>query len=214
MVGSCHLRNLGTLRSWWHDERVDKGYKMNLKIICKSGGATGADNVFGRCAEAVDHDVWHYTFDDHDARCNSGILKVLTPTELQQADTFLLRANKSLNRTFPAQSEFVNNLLRRDYWQVRETYAVYAVAKLDDQHHMPQGGTAWAVQMAVDLRVPNIFLFDQISNHWHQYLYSLHGWEILLPIDVIKPKLQSIYTGIGTRNLTAKGYTAIEQLYK
>ncbi|HYT46493.1 MAG TPA: hypothetical protein VEP90_29455 [Methylomirabilota bacterium] len=187
---------------------------MNLKILCKSGGAQGADTVFGRCAEAAGHEVWHYTFDDHNAHADNGILKFLTPTELMQADAFLLRANKSLKRTFPAKSLFVNNLLRRDYWQVRETYAVYAVAMLEDQHHMPTGGSAWAIQMAVDLRVPDIFLFDQLSNHWYQYLYSLHGWEILLPIDVIKPKFQSIYTGIGTRGLTAKGYAAIEELYK
>jgi len=177
--------------------------------ILNSGGADGADSVFGECAKLIGHEVRHYAFQGMQSKCSD--LKILNPGELYQADQFLDNANVTLKRRFPGRSEYVNNLLRRDYWQVKDTKAVFAVAPLEK--NMVKGGTGWAVQMAIDLRVPTLYLFDLNTDNWHQWFYSLNAWEIVLGLDIIRPDHFSVYTGIGSRDLTKQGEWAIEWLY-
>ena len=178
--------------------------------ILNSGGAKGADTQFGICAKAAGHEVRHYTFPNGHGHVEDVV--VLTKEQLLQADTYLYRANSTLKRQFPSKNEFVNNLLRRNYWQVRDTKAVFAVAWLEKKE--VAGGTAWAVQMAKDLRIPTIYLFDMLSNIWHQWFYSMNDWEYTTSLDIKKPREFSVYTGIGSRDLSVKGKEAIEELYK
>ena len=182
---------------------------MGMMSVCNSGGADGADATFGLYAKQIKHQVNHFAFRGMKSKCEDIVL--LDPINLRIADPYLLQANKTLKRQFPCRSEYVNNLLRRNYWQVRDTNAVFAAAPLNN--NMVEGGTAWAVQMALDMHVPILYIFDLTTNKWHQWLYSMGKWEYLLPNEVFKPDNFSVYTGIGSRELTFEGYDAIKWLY-
>ena len=99
--------------------------------ICLSGGAVGADTTFGNCAESVGHTVVHYVFHGMRTKCKNGLIFV-EQENLLKADPYLKQANKILKRRFPTSSGYVNNLLRRNYYQVKETKRVYAVSSISD----------------------------------------------------------------------------------
>lgn len=184
-----------------------------VENICYSGGAVGADQVFGECAAKAGHKVVHFTFDGHKSAV---VGHFLTNEELRTADFELKEANKMLRRTFPTKNEYVNNLLRRNYFQIRNASKIYAVTSLDDRG-IPYGGTAWAVVMGIlGQKINEVYVFDQADNNWYQYCgYAAYkdGFEWnKKSMDVPRPL--GHYAGIGTRELTDNGRKAIEDLYK
>ncbi len=184
-----------------------------MSAILNSGGAIGADTLFGECAERVGHEVRHYAFEGMKTEWGCH-LKTLNAANLYQADEYLVQANKTLKRHFPTRSEYVNNLLRRNYYQIKDTKIIYVVAPLADDNKIVQGGTGWAVQMAVDRMVLLIYLFDLKSNKWYEYFHAGNIFEYILFVDIIKPvDLQCVYTGIGSRELNSDGKKAIKELY-
>src|SRR5687768_14520855 len=92
--------------------------------ICYSGGASGSDKFWGRLAAVAGHEVCHYSFAGHGGP--GGSVK-LTQEQLEQADPHLLKANETLGRRFPTYKHFVDNLLRRNWWQIKDTDAVYGI---------------------------------------------------------------------------------------
>lgn len=180
--------------------------------ICLSGGAEGADTAWGEAAKAAGHDVRHYVF--------GGINKkhayprfYLNWCELLQAEPHLKKANETLKRgNFPYKSEYVINLLRRNYWQVKNTERVYAVAPLDLNKQQVRGGTGWAVQMAIDLGVPEIYVFDTVKSMWFTYVWKPYDCFAVNPS--MPPKPHGRYTGIGSREITEAGLAAIKQVYQ
>jgi len=119
--------------------------------------------------------------------------------ESLKADAILHKANEKLKRRFPSSNNFVNSLLRRNYWQVKNSSAIYAISIIKD--NIVQGGTGWACQMAIDLK-KDLFVFDQQKNNW--YFWNTYCFE---KIDT--PILTENFAGIGTRNLTENGKKAI-----
>jgi hypothetical protein len=120
-------------------------------------------------------------------------------------------------RTYPSSNTIVNDLLRRNFYQVRWSDSVYAVSqfKIDGSLLKIDGGTAWACQMYVDrfiydqepMDLCNLYLYDQGSNKW--YKWRREWSEIDRP-----PTPTGIYAGIGSRKLTADGARAIDDLYQ
>ncbi|RYD66780.1 MAG: hypothetical protein EOP83_04160 [Verrucomicrobiaceae bacterium] len=178
--------------------------------ICLSGGAEGADLQFGMCAGAMGHMVVHYSFAGHRTQAPAAELVVLGPEQLAEADPHLIRACQTLGRATPFHKPWVINLLRRNYFQIKDTESVYAVADLIQGKI--DGGTAWAAQMFID-RFPAgealpLYLFDQIEGVWTQWM----GNEFLI-IDGNPghpPPPKGVWTGIGTsKNLRPNGKQAI-----
>ena len=182
--------------------------------ILLSGGASGADTEFGKAAHKAGHQVIHWSFNGHKVKLKNDVY-ALTDDQLKEADPCIIRANTSLLRTFPGKSEHTNNLIRRNYYQVRWSQSVYAVGNLGDKSMMKvEGGTAWAIQMYADRfmydREPfdscYLYLFDQKSNKWLQWNRM---WK-----EIEKPPFPSgVYAGIGSRELTDAGLAAINSLY-
>lgn len=186
--------------------------KQKSHNVCLSGGTEGADTVFGEEAVRVGHEVYHFSFlDHHAAESNKEGIYRLSPLQLKEADPFLLKANKTLKRRFPTSHVYIDNLLRRNYWQIRTTERVYAVASFGaDTNKIVVGGTAWAVQMAIDKGVSEIYLFDQIQrNCW--FMWYENGFEYIHEAEVPFP--HGRYTGIGSRELNETGISAIKSLY-
>lgn len=174
--------------------------------ICLSGGADGADTAWGNKAKAMGHKVSHFTFKGHKGSKGPDAV-IIDPADLVLADPTMTLVNKVLKRSFPAHSEFVTNLLRRNYFQVRDTNAVYSIAGIDGQSVF--GGTAWAVE-AYKILYPNsdrLYVYDERQDHWF-------GWTQLYwsPIEP-PPEPQGRWTGIGSREIGPKSLAAIESIF-
>lgn len=185
-------------------------YKGNLLL---SGGASGSDTVWGLFALALKHDVIHWSFKEH--KCDEYSKSrsvILDQNQLDQADDALKKANRSLKRRFPASNQYTNNLLRRNFYQVRWASHLYGIGMFESSG-LVKGGTAWAVQMFIDRMHTEgkelyLWFFDQEHKKW--FTYHKGNWsEIRTP-----PVPSGVYAGIGTRDITEDGEMAIENLYE
>jgi hypothetical protein len=184
--------------------------KSEMINRCRSGGAKGADTLFGDLALAAGHEVIHWSFQGHYSTRPDNTIQ-LNAFSLSKADIHLIEANKTINRKFPTRSEYVNNLLRRNYYQVLGADRVYASCAFDDMK--PRGGTAWALVMAINLGVPEIYNFDWVSGNWYQWgRYADEGWD-LIDFSLI-PRPHGEYAGIGSSELPENGAAAIRSLYE
>lgn len=181
--------------------------------LCLSGGAIGADLQWGSAALLAGHGVIHWSFEKHKLRNvpkeQIDNIVFVTQDELDKADELLVTANDFVQRTFPTKSEYVNNLLRRDWLQVRDASSCYAVSEIKDGK--VQGGTAWATALFVQKHEFNacpVYVFCQIAESWHEW--SGIGWKAI----VKPPKPVDIYAGIGTRKIIEIGSNAIVEAYK
>jgi len=175
--------------------------------ICLSGGADGADSVWGMTAGLAGHKVIHWVFQSQKTNVPDDDIVVLSDSQLDLADNALIRANATLKRNYPPMSKYTKQLLQRNWYQVKDSTAVYAVSNLINGN--VEGGTAWATQMFIDIHGANndlpLWLFDMITNQWYQWQ---SGWTRV--IDVPKPT--DIWAGIGKRKLTKEGKDAIKTL--
>ena len=189
--------------------------------ICLSGGAEGSDLQFGMVAGTIGHTVYHFSFSGHKSKAPQNEIVVLTQDQLNEADSHLVIASKDLKRYWPPKKHFVRNLLRRNWFQVRDSNACYAVSRLLQQPFAQQmpidtiveasvaGGTAWAVSIFIakhNGEACNCFVFDQDLCYW--FKWNGNGWRRIYE----PPKPSGIWTGIGTRELNSMGKLAIRVL--
>ncbi|RYY12220.1 MAG: hypothetical protein EON55_12740 [Alphaproteobacteria bacterium] len=180
--------------------------------ILISGGADGSDQQWGMCAGMAGHQVIHFGFPGHGMKVPKPEQVRLTLEQLAEADPFVIRANRTLGRTFPGSSDYSNNLLRRNYYAQRDTQSLYAVIAGFDEHRRVLGGTAWAIQMFVDRHDDGpcpVYVFDQSQDGWFTYLGAEEWERIERP-----PTPTGVWTGIGcrARGLLANGKAAIRDL--
>jgi len=177
--------------------------------ICHTGGCKGADQIFGEVAFARGDTVYNYSFLNHHIPANvKGHIVRLNAVGLAEADHHLRLANKQLKRGyFPYPVEYTNNLLRRNYYQVKKTQRIYAVSYLDEFQNVG-GGTGWAVTMGINLGVKEVYVFDWKQDKWFEYVF-LNTWQETTP-----PTPHGDYTGIGSHDLPQNGAAAIRALYE
>lgn len=185
---------------------MDSEPQVNLENLCMSGGAPGSDEQWGMMAGRLGHKVLHWSFEGHRTAVPEGDRVQLSQVLLNQADVALARANVSLGRHWPSRNPDTNNLLRRNWYQVKDTRAVYAVGVMEAGHRI-KGGSAWAIQMYMDR-----FLIDGEDINQCQ-LYFCHQptgvwweWRGKWSMRINAPPVpKGIWTGIGTRDLTSDG---------
>jgi hypothetical protein len=182
--------------------------------VCLSGGAEGADLQWGMTAGMAGHTVVHWSFAKHAAKSEAPVNEVVVlPQEmLNQADPYCERAAKTLGRYFPSHKPWIANLLRRNWYQVRDAERVYAVATIDNKG-IVSGGTAWAVQMFIDRfdgGPCEAYVFDQKDECWYVWVGKAKlGWNHL---PEGPPVPHGVWAGIGSRDLLASGKAAIRAL--
>lgn len=171
--------------------------------VLHSGGALGSDitwEIIGRRFGLTEFN--HYFIEGY--KTPKGNASVVISDKLKGIiDDDLKRANKTLKRKYPTSSAYVNSLLRRNWFQVNKSEAIFAISKIEDG--LVSGGTGWASQMAIDKGMP-VFVYCQKSKLW----YSREGgrW-----IESGIPKLTRNFAGIGTREISEEGIKAIEDVY-
>lgn len=182
-----------------------------MKAICNSGGAPGADTVFGELAELAGHEVHHYSFLNHKSACRH--LIILNEFQLSEANEPLKEANKILKRRYPTRSWYVNNLLKRNYFQIKDSNRIYAVTPLIDS--LPSGGTGWAVTMGILRGINSVYVYDVNTHSWWHYECFHRESNVMewAEMDIPPPKPFGLYAGIGSHELTSEGEQAIRELY-
>jgi len=167
------------------------------KKICYSGGAKGSDYYWGEASKILGFEVFHYF---HGSRTPYGNIEVHTVL-YDEGVEMVHRANKSLHR----RPENFMNLLARNWAQVKNAEAIFAIATLATPSTV-SGGTGWAVQMAIDENKP-VYLFDQNCNYWLSFNYDSRVFE-----RCPNPQLTNHFAGIGTREINENGKDAIRQI--
>jgi len=155
-------------------------------ILC-SGGAAGADVYWGDIASQFNHDVIHFSFDGHKSTATNSTIYKLSTEELLIADEEIKKANVILKRRIPIHKHWLYNLLRRNWYQVRDAETIYAVgyviggarirdlstlflaeknpAKKNEDFLCVSGGTSWAIAMFCNRKINgNIYFYDQNRN--------------------------------------------------
>ena len=174
---------------------------MNLvDYINHSGGAHGADSAWDEIGfeYGMVRNNHYYAQGEKTPKGNIA----LTREQLLEADPYLSEANKTLQRRFPAKSEYVNNLLRRNWFQVKNAEAVFAISTITN--NKVDGGTGWAVHMDIAVGKP-VFVFDQLKKKWFTYDNGF--------VECDVPTLTKNFAGIGTREINDDGRNAIKQVY-
>jgi hypothetical protein len=166
-----------------------------------SGGAIGADTVWDKIGKEFGMvNNKHYYFEGFKTPSGNTAIPVSLKNE---ADEKLNAANKTLGRKFPTSKEYVDNLLRRNWWQVKNSDAVFAISSITD--NKVNGGTGWAVHMAIAENKP-VYVFDQIQGKWFT-------WQNNAFIETSTPTLTKNFAGIGTRGINEQGKQAIRDVY-
>jgi hypothetical protein len=175
-----------------------------MSYICHSGGCPGADMEWENEGNKYGVKTIAYSFGGHKQEGQNR--EILSAEQLNEGFEHVLIANKAMKRYPQGQARYIQNLLARNWFQVKNAESIFAVGKFLDKKKV-SGGTGWAVQMAIDNQKPT-FVFDQEGNKWNKFNYALGEFEV---IDYI-PKLTENFAGVGTREINDKGIVAIEKI--
>lgn len=180
-----------------------------MSYTCHSGGALGSDIEWENECNKYGIKTIAYSFYKHNHVSKNP--KVLTEDELKEGYQAVLRANKILKRNCEYTSQYVKNLLSRNWFQIKNSEAVFAIINKFMTKDIVSGGTGWAIQMAVDCDKPIfVFLQNTMGGEWFQYM-PLVGFE---KFNGSVPCLYENFAGIGTREINEHGKSAIKNLLK
>jgi len=165
-----------------------------------SGGALGADSIWddeGRKVGVVNHQ--HYYYGNKTPKGNV----LLTKEQLQEGIAEMRKAAVVLGKN-PQKTETIN-LLARNWFQVKNSEQIVAVAPISEDMKTVEGGTGWAVAMG-QANNREIHVFNQKDNNWYT-------WNGQMFVQSAVPVLKKNFAGIGTRQITEQGKQAIRDVY-
>ena len=181
--------------------------KLVNQYICYSGGAEGADAYFEFFAKKFNIQVVAFSYKTK--YHNSENKYELSHEQFKEGVQQVYIANQVLKRS---KINKYLHFLARNWFQVKNADEVFAVACLKEVNGCLQvkGGTAWAVQMAIDAK-KNIYVFNQETAQWLYYDYYYLKFK---PLNKTVKITTHHFAGIGTRALNFFGMQAIEDLFK
>lgn len=207
-------------------ENLDAYLKQDDPYTLHSGGATGADTVWGQIGKQFgisEENQMHYKTAD----MPNGNTQI-TEQDYKEGKK---EAAKAANRMFGYDKPEVSmGLLIRNWSQVKYSDAVYAVGRLvpagENAFHDNKkedtriaknptvtGGTGYAVNMAILNNKP-VYVYNQYDHPtypkgWYKYDSNINDY---VPTDT--PTLTRHFAGIGTRNINEDGEKAIQDAYE
>lgn len=183
-----------------------------------SGGCPGSDMEWENQGLPYGVKTIAYSFGNH-VQYGKNQCK-LTQEQLNEGYEKCKIAAETLKRPWKyiENKPYVKNLLARNWFQVKGADCVFAIGKfVKNSTTLVDGGTGWAVQMAVDNYVP-IYFFEQNVNSWFSFDYctDIDGAQRerqFIPCLCL-PTLTPNFAGIGTREINENGKRAIADVYK
>ena len=177
---------------------------MNTKdYILFSGGARGAEAVFGSNAERLGIEEVNFTFEGHSIARVRGI-RVLNHEELEKGDVSLTYISKLLNRNY-TRTEVFRKILQSIWYQINNGQEIYVVGQIQEDNTV-RGGTGWGAEFAKLCNKP-LYVFDQEQDGW--FVWGEDKW-----VAEAKPRIQHThFTGTGTRLLQDNSEKAIAELF-
>ena len=177
------------------------------QITNHSGGAIGSDtqwDTIGREYGMLNNK--HYY---HGQKTPNGNTEITT-AQFEEGKQKVLLANRTLNR----KPDNYMNLLARNWIQVKNADAIFAIGTIMENRKMVDGGTGWAVQMAIDSGKP-VYVFDQNKKAWFSWEGSASDISSVMFEQLAEtPTLTKDFAGIGTRKISADGISAIRDVYE
>jgi len=177
-------------------------------FINHSGGCPGSDMEWENEGYKYGVTTIAYSFYNHVQESKNP--KILTVDELAEGWFHVKIADRTLMKNVESlESPYMRNLLCRNWFQVKNAEAVFAIGKFFS-NTIVSGGTGWAVQMAVDCDKPVfVFLQDTMGGGWFRYM-PIVGFE---SCRGEMPILTENFAGIGTRDINDWGREAIKKIY-
>lgn len=181
-----------------------------------SGGARGSDIGWEVVGNKYGVKTTAFSFKEHS--CLSPNKTVLTDDEMQEGWEMVLVSASKMNRYVEKTTNYVRRLLSRNWFQVKNSDAIFAIGNIvtvgemgskyknNSDLEVVDGGTGYAVMMGIISNKP-VFVFEQNKNKWFV-------WEKDKFIETEEPKLTQNFAGIGTRELNENGINAIKSIYK
>jgi hypothetical protein len=167
-----------------------------------SGGANGAEAVFGEQAQKAGAREINFTFDGHRQARTRGRYE-LSPRELQAGDVSLVFVSKRLHRTY-SEGSLIRRVLQTIWHMVSRSQQVFVVGVIQEDGTV-RGGTGWSVELA-RMWNKDLWVFDQERDSWHRW--DGEGWVAGEPV------IESVhFCGTGTRYLEDNGRKAIVDLF-
>lgn len=175
--------------------------------ILFSGGAAGAEAEFGACAERHGVEEVNFTFEGHPIVRRRGV-RMLNHEELLAGDVSLAYVSRLMHRRY-TDAATIRKVLQSLWYQVNNGQEIYVIGVIQDDETV-RGGTGWGAEFAKLCNKP-LFVFDQDKDGW--FGWTGDKWE--KADGAQKPVItHPHFTGTGTRNVTAGGKQAIEDLFK
>jgi len=167
-----------------------------------SGGATGAEALFGETAERYGVGEVNFTFEGHNQARTEGAV-VLDERALSAGDVSLVYVAHRLHRHWD-QTDTMRRVLQTQWHVVSHASQVFVIGRIqpDDTVH---GGTGWSVELARRWN-KRVWVFDQEQATW--FTWSGSAWTPGNPV-IESPA----FAGTGTRFLNAAGREAVEDLF-
>lgn len=182
----------------------------NKTYICHSGGCPGSDMEWENQLKEYQIKTIAYSFQGHTQYGENPV--VLTPEQLEEGWQQVLLCEKPIKRPLYKikYNPYVRNLLCRNWFQVKNAEAIYAIGRLViGSGKLVDGGTGWAVQMAINNN-KSVYLYEQNFNQWFTYHYPENRFVQIYST----PHLTKHFAGIGTRGINESGKQAIQELLK
>lgn len=179
------------------------------EFVNHSGGAYGGDTMWdqiGREFGVTEHK--HYrdvgnTALSQKLRNNKVEATVLTSEQMEEART---QIEKLLGKKFPNTTQ--GNLQVRNYYQVANADAVYAIANLNDSKTEVSGGTNTAVQLGIKMNKP-VYVWDTNNEIWYEYKTNEYGDNGEFKARISAPTLTKNFAGVGTRDI--ENYSTLDK---
>jgi hypothetical protein len=177
-------------------------------VILFSGGALGAEEAFGACAESFGIEEVNFSFDGHKPARTRG-LRVLNHEELAAGEVSLAYVSRLMNRRYPDTPTF-RKILQSIWYQINNGQEIYVIGAIQ-QDQTVRGGTGWGAEFAKLCNKP-LYVFDQEHNHWYTWDGDASKW--VEQTAGHEPVIQHIhFTGTGTRMLMPAARKAINELF-
>lgn len=182
-----------------------------MTYINHSGGCEGSDMAWETAGLTYGVKTISYSFKGH--KQYGANPYVMNTDELNEGWEACKIASETLGRPLHAlRSTYVRSLICRNWFQVKHAEAIFAIGTLvRGKEHLVNGGTGWAVQMAIDNNKP-VYLFEQDRKVWMAYDYQSVQARFILYNGT--PRLTTNFAGIGTRDITDDGLQAILNVYE